>query len=294
MTDRIMIVDGNALGHVVKHATKELSYRGSKTGVIYGFIQKLFKIQGEVQANGIIFTWDANKRYLYRCKFYPDYKLDKRDKPEKDKELDRIARPQFKTLRKEVLPRMGFQNQLIQKGLEADDIIAQCVKQYKDDEWVMVSRDNDLHQLLEADRVSMFDPVKFGYFTADAFEQKWGVPPSEWEFVKAIAGCAGDGVPGIPGVKEKTAIKFLKRELKATTQAHARILAGEKECLRNLRLVKLPWETTPYFDIGFDVPSLKGFADVCVEYGFRSFLDDAVLEDFRELFCTLKPIGTLW
>jgi DNA polymerase-1 len=283
MKEKMMLVDANALGHVVKHATKELSWRGDRTGVLYGFIQKLFRIQADVLADRVVFCWDGDRNKLFRRDIYPEYKeVVEGSKTEKDIELDRIARPQFALLRTEVLPAIGFANNFLEEGLEADDIMAQLVKQY---DWaydmIIVSRDNDMHQLL-CDGVMMYDPVKFGFFSADTFIMKWGIDPSEWEFVKAIAGCSGDNVPGVPGVKEKTAIKFIKGELNPTTKAHSAICEREEMCVSNLRLVKLPWEDTKPIDLLEDQLTVDGFIKVCTKFGFNSFFDKAT--DFRDLF----------
>lgn len=282
---KAMIIDANALGHVVKHATKDLSFRGDRTGVVYGFIKKLMVIQANVNADFFIFCWDAGRDSLYRKEIFHDYKIQVGEKTPEEIELDKIARPQFIELRKKVLPKIGFSNNLIAKGLEADDIIAQIVLQYKQMyEFTIVSRDNDLHQLLEEDRVAIFDPVKMGYFTERIFTEKWGVPPKKWELVKSIAGCSGDGVPGVERVKEKTAIKFLKGELKPTTQAYKKIVAAEELCVRNMRLVKLPWESTPSFDLFEDSITRQGFIDVAIEYGFRSLRGEDKVNEFIELF----------
>lgn len=282
---KMMLVDANALGHVVKHATKELSWRGDKTGVLFGFVQKLMKIQSEVLADHTVFCWDAFRESLFRREIFPSYKeVDESTKSEKDIELDRIARPQFVTLRREVLPKMGFRNQILIKGLEADDTMAQLVQQYRHTyDMIIVSRDNDLHQCL-CEEVRMFDPVKLGYFSEEAFKKKWNIDPKWWEFVKAIAGCGGDGVPGVPGVKEKTAIKFIKKELKNTTKAFKAIIENEELCVNNLRLVKLPWETTPEINLVPDQLSVSGFIEVCKQYGFNSFLEGEKFIDFRDLF----------
>jgi len=283
---RIMLIDANALGHVVKHATKELSFRGDRTGVLFGFIQKLFKIQSEVMAHHIVFCWDSFRDDLFRRDMYPPYKqIEEGSKSELDQDLDSIARPQFVKLRREVLPKMGFRNQILIKGLEADDTIAQLVIQFRSEyDMIIVSRDNDLHQLLKGEEVKMFDPVKMGYFSEAAFREKWGIGPENWEFVKAIAGCGGDGVPGIPGVGEKTAIKFLNGELKCGSKKHTDICDNEEQAQLNLRLVKLPWESTPNIILATDNLSVEGFIEVCKQYGFNSFLEGEKFIDFRDLF----------
>jgi 5'-3' exonuclease len=281
--NKMMLIDANALGHVVKHATKQLSFRGDHTGVIFGFIQKLFKIQSEVLADDLVFCWDGSRDELLRRDLLPTYKeVNEKKKTEQDIELDRIARPQFKRLRLEVLPKIGFANQLLYEGFEADDVIAQIVNQYNGSIQIfIVSRDNDMHQLLSS-TVSMFDPVKLGYFTREAFIRKWGIEPQDWDCVKAIAGCSGDNVPGVPGVKEKTAIKFLKGELGSHTVKHKAILEMEEDCIENLRLVKLPFEAMEPVELYEDNLSVQNFREVCHEFGFKSLVDKD--EDFVTLF----------
>lgn len=280
----VAIIDSNALAHIVKHSTKELSFRGSNTGVIYGFIKKLFSIQDMIQADKVIFTWDSLTE-LNRKKVYPNYKKNRtKNRTEKDIELDKIAKPQFSLLRKEVLPAIGFYNQFIFDGLEADDIIAQIVNQYKDYKLQIVSRDNDLFQLLEKGRVSIFDPVKMGWITEKIFFDKWRVNPSDWEMVKSISGCKSDNVEGVKGVKELTAIKFLKGELKATSKVLKKIIDSQEICIRNIRLVKLPWENTPRIDIIPDDINIDGFISICQKYGFKSLIDDINYGKFEYLF----------
>jgi 5'-3' exonuclease len=149
---------------------------------------------------------------------------------------------------------------------------------------IIVSRDNDFFQLLDEGKVSMFDPVKFGYITKRTFKSKWGIEPKNWDFVKAIAGCSGDGVAGVKGVAEATAIKFLKGELKTTTKKHKDIIANEDMIVDNLRLVKLPWDPTPDFNMVEDNLSKEGFIKICMEYGFKSYLTEGLQEQFFKLF----------
>lgn len=285
MKFKIIVFDANALGHVVKHSTKELSFAGNKTGVIFGFLQKMMKIQEEVMADHVVFCWDGNKSELFRRQVFPGYKSKSEEKSEIDKNLDMIARIQFSLLRTEVLPKLGFNNQLIYHGLEADDIIAQISLDYKENfDIIIVSRDNDLHQLLTGSSVMIFDPVKMGYFTEKVFIDKWGITPDKWDVVKSIIGCSGDDVPGVPGVKEKTAIKFLQGTLPTTNKKYADIVNSSDICIRNMRLVKLPWESTPNFTVLQDSISVDGFIEICMQYGLNSFLEGGKFNDFQNLF----------
>jgi len=281
---KIALVDGNALCHVVKHATKNLSFNGSSTGVLFGLIRKLFNIQEKIFAHKYIFCWDSPE-ILERKKIYPSYKINRKKQKAEEAKLNSIAIPQFNIARLFMLPTIGFNNHLMKDGLEADDVIGQLCLQYKNEyEMIVVSRDNDFFQLLDEGKVCMFDPVKFGYTTERTFKSKHDTTPDKWDFVKAIAGCPGDGVDGVKGVGTATAIKFLKGLTNPKTKAHQNIISNEQMIIDNLRLVKLPWESTPDFEMIKDNLSKEGFIAVCMEYGFKSYLTEDLQSQFVKLF----------
>lgn len=285
MAKKLAIVDGNALCHIVKHATKNLSFNGSNTGVLYGLIRKIFNIQEKIFAHKWVWTWDVPTNELFRKQAYPAYKENRTTQKEAEKKLNDIAVPQFAIARNFMLPTIGFNNHFISKGLEADDIIAKLCEQFAGEyEIIIISRDGDLYQLLFEGVISMYDPSKFGYITQKAFESKWGVPPSKWASIKAIAGCGGDNVIGVKGVAEKTAIQYLKGNLKQESKKAKDIQANEDMIINNLRLVLLPWENTPEFTIVEDSLSEKGFIDACMEYGFNSYLKEGLSGKFNQLF----------
>ena len=132
------------------------------------------------------------------------------DLTEWEKEEWEIAFDQFKQLRKRILPRIGFNNNHLQTGYEADDLIAKYVKDNAE-ELVIASADNDLLQLLYfADFLNL---SKNKLITSKSFFSEYGILPAQWGMVKQIAGCSSDNVKGIQGVGEITAIKYLKGEL---------------------------------------------------------------------------------
>lgn len=281
---KLALVDGNALAHVVKHATKALSFNGSNTGVLFGLIRKLFNIQEQIFVNKYIWCWDSPEE-LERKKIYPIYKENRAEQKAEEKKLNQIAIPQFNIARLFMLPTMGFNNHLIKDGIESDDIIGQLCLQYGEEyEITIISRDNDFFQLLRAGKVQMFDPVKFGYTTERTFKEKHKCNPSEWNNVKAIAGCSGDNVLGVKGVGVSTAVKFLHGELKPKSKKFKDIINSENMIIDNLRLVMLPWEPTPEFDIIDDNLTKEGFIQACLGYGFKSYLAEGLQERFVKLF----------
>ena len=199
-----------------------------------------------------MFAWDSRKRK--RCKIFPAYKKKRIiEKSEDDIVLDKIAYPQFSTLRRIILPEIGFKNNFICTGYEGDDIIAKVVL---DDGFlfcpecdiIIVTRDSDMWQLI-SDRVSIFDPQTKKMKTLKSFKKEYGIEPYQWAEVKAIGGCKGDEVPGVKGVAVGYAIQYLKGTLNDKGKLYGRIVSNPKLIARNRQLVKLPFSGIKLPDI---------------------------------------------
>ena len=106
--------------------------------------------------------------------------------------------------------------------------------------------------------------------TAGWFEKEYGIGPSMWADVKALAGCPGDCVEGIVGVGEKTAIKFLTGNLKTSTKAYGCIIEGREIWNRNLELVRLPYEGTPKLRLKSDEASRSRWDVVMKRLGMNT------------------------
>lgn len=121
----------------------------------------------------------------------------------------------------------------------------------------------------------MYDPVYKQSFTAKDFTAKWGLEPEQWGIVKAMAGCSGDGVEGIPMIGEKTAAKFLKGELRQTTKTFSKIIDADDIVLRNVALVVLPFSGTGQMEVSGDSRVDKhGFVEVCNTHDMPSLLEE--------------------
>jgi len=279
-----IIVDANALCYRTMYAMikseQQLSVEDMKTEIIFGFIMALPVLAEMFDSNEFIFVWDSGK--YFRKDIFPEYKGEREEKSPEEIEALNLSFPQFKQLRKEVLPQLGFNNNLIQTGMETDDIIAAITKNYED-EFVIISRDGDLYQLLSS-RVSMYDPTFKRVTTQETFREKWDIHPNEWWLVKAIAGCSSDNVPGVPGVAEKTAIKYMKNLLKPTTKAFRNITAWKKKIDRNVLLVKLPYEGTIVPEIVPDELISGKFLAMFDYYNFQSQLTDERFATWVKLF----------
>jgi len=294
-----IIIDSHYLCHAAKYVLPELSYEDRRTGVIYGFLNRILSIAAEFRCRNFVFTWEGpDGVQLKRQALYPEYKNKPKNFSEEDIELEGLARPQFRILLENVLPSLGFHCQYFMEGYEADDIIAKIVYDNPDKELMIVSRDEDLYQLLEGSAdfpgCYMYDPqtppkntpVKKRKFTAYDFVKKYGISPGLWVFVKAMAGCSSDNVIGIKGIGEATAIKFLNKELPMHYKAYKRIKAGTDIIERNRNLVELPFddELPEYLVEEQDGFNMKSFVEICDGYSFRSFIIGKQYDVWKEVF----------
>lgn len=286
--ETLMLLDCAGIGHTVKHSTKNLSFGGSSTGIIYGFLKKLISLSREIKPDQIVFAWDSKKSL--RKKIYPNYKKKRQDKTEKEKQLNEIAFTQFELLEKDILPKLGFKNIFSLEGYEADDIIGEVVNTTPNYiHKVIVSRDNDMYQLL-SDSCSMFIPVGNKWYTHEDFKKEWNLKYNMWLVVKCIAGCKTDEVAGVAGVGEKTAIKYINKELSKDSKIYKRIEKSKELIRRNFDLVYIPFlnEEKPFlkdwYDLEEDKITFKKLRKVCEKYGMTSFLKKENINEWLKLF----------
>jgi len=285
-----LVIDCNNLGYAAAHTTGSFSFGGHPTGVIYGFLSQVLSLSGRFQTSRFVFCWDS--RQSYRKLIYPRYKENrhKKDLSEEEQENLRIIFHQFQQLHQEILPKLGFKNNYRQTGYEADDLIAHVVQRFPGNH-VIVSSDNDLWQLIDLGRdtsIVIFNPRKKNILDHERFMSSFGIPPRKWAEVKAIAGCSSDNVEGIPGVGEKTAIKYLTGGL-TKGKVHQKIVSSDPIIRRNRELVYLPFAAKVPIKIKrlnrHEVFSPDRFVEVFDQFGFESFLERDKFRRWVRGFC---------
>ena len=279
-----LVVDCNSLAYRVVYNMSEMTHGKTKTGVIFGFLSQLRNLAEKFDANQFVFCWDS--RQSYRKLIDPEYK--NRVKPEKDKKLLEEAYVQFDLLRDEILLNMGFVNVFMQSGYEADDLVAWTVARHPENTMI-VTGDEDLLQLLWDDRfcpIHIYDLFKKKVITEKDFRAKYGISPYQWAWVKAMGGCDGDNVKGIPGVGIDSAVKYLNKVLK-DGKIKQKIESKEglqmaKDCME---LVALPFNGDRPIDIKEIVEDKLyslDFMDAFHQYGCSSFIND--FDKWRRVF----------
>ncbi len=269
-----LVLDISNLAHRAFHTTGELEYGGDGTGVLFGIFRDILSLIELHGTRDIVFCFDGG--YRQRKIIYPGYKQNRKSSFSEMDDDEIVARNslrrQIRRLRDKYLPRIGFQNILWEEDYEADDLIAKvCDDSFADEMMVVVSSDQDLWQLI-APNVICWNPITKKSITKESFEKEWGISPSMWSHIKAIAGCKSDDVPGVKGVGEKTAAKFLTGKLKESTKAYQAIIGSNKRIDCNLELTRLPMPGLPEYELADDSVSRKKWDEVMSELGMKSLV----------------------
>jgi len=270
MKSPVLVLDCNYLCYVSYHVLGDLTFGGQGTGCVFGFLRQVLQLAGKFGTKKFVFCWDHP--HNLRREEYPGYKKSRRvEKSPEDEARDHEARRQFRIVRTQVLPELGFQNIFYEDGYEADDLIdaaVQTISEYGDNV-VFVSADEDLYQLLG--QADMYNLRSKKLLSGTWFEKEWGIPPGAWTEAKAIAGCPSDEVVGIRGVGLKTAISYLQGSLKS--EAKNKLIRESSTIIeRNRGLVALRGSDFVPLEMREDVFSKKEFIKVFDRMDFRSFL----------------------
>lgn len=272
---KTLLIDSSYLAHKARTTIRGLEFNNLPTGVLFGFFQQLLTVCNDplVQSNQVHLFFDS--RQSYRKESFPPYKEKRRKDrtPEEWAEIE-VMQSQVKRLRKEILPSIGFPCYR-QTGLESDDLIAQAAIQLRSDPCLIISSDHDLLQCISPN-CDWYDPTHKVYLNVASMQHKYRVGPNDWAWVKSAAGCEGDGVPGIVGVGEKSAIDHIWKLIPIHHKRYQDLESDEGKAIieRNKPLVTLPHARTKPLCI--DDPIIYRFPfflDWAERLGFSSYLD---------------------
>ena len=179
---------------------------GSPHNAIRGFLSMLTKLITIHHPSGIVAAWDNDWRPEWRVELVPSYKTHRLEVTSGQEEVPDTLSPQIGAIAA-ILDAWGVARIGID-GFEADDVIASVAAQHQGRSFVVTS-DRDLIQVV-TDRVSLLLQVSGGVenwpvLDPGAIESKYGVSPGNYLSMAALRGDPSDGLPGIPGIGDKTA-----------------------------------------------------------------------------------------
>ena len=205
---RLLLLDGHSLAYRAFFALPAENFStttGQPTNAVYGFTAMLINVLRDEQPTHVAVAFDRSEP-TFRHEQYVEYKANRRETPED-------FRSQL-SLIFEVLDALGIKR-LSVAGYEADDVIATLATQAEAEgmDVLIVSGDRDVLQLVD-DHVTVLMTRRgitdMSRFTPAAVEEKYALTPAQYPDFAAVRGDPSDNLPGIPGVGEKTATKWIR------------------------------------------------------------------------------------
>ncbi len=280
---RVFLVDAYALifrGYYAFIKNPRINSKGLDTSAIMGFMNSLLDVIKRERPDKLAVCFDKGGS-VDRVELFEAYKANRDATPEAIK----IAVPYIQ----EILKAMHIPI-MVKEGFEADDVIGTLSKQAEKEGYqtLMVTPDKDFAQLV-SENIFMYKPRFGGGYDV------WGVPEVQEKFgvtdplqvidFLGMMGDSSDNIPGLPGVGEKTAKKFLaaygsmENLLANTADLKGKMkekVEGAKELgLLSKKLATIMLDVPVTFnakDFELDQPDIEKVTELFNELEFRNLL----------------------
>lgn len=206
---RLFLLDAYALifrGYYALIKNPRINSKGMDTSAIMGFMNSLFDVIKREKPDHLAVCFDKGGS-AERTEMFEAYKANRDETPD----AIRLAIPYIQ----DILKAMHIPS-VVLEGWEADDIIGTLSKQAEKEDYkvFMVTPDKDFGQLV-SENIFMYRPARMGNGI-----EIWGIPEVQKRFgverpeqvidYLGMMGDASDNIPGLPGVGDKTAKKFIE------------------------------------------------------------------------------------
>ncbi|MGW0774211.1 DNA polymerase I [Streptomyces sp. NPDC054802] len=273
---RLLLMDGHSLAYRAFFALPAENFTtasGQTTNAVYGFASMLANTLRDEAPTHFAVAFDVSRK-TWRQADFPEYKANRSKTPDEFKgQVELIG---------ELLDTMNAHRFAVE-GFEADDVIATLVTQAEAAgfEVLIVTGDRDSFQLV-SEHTTVLYPTKgvseLTRFTPAKVEEKYGLTPQQYPDFAALRGDPSDNLPGIPGVGEKTATKWINQfgsfaelveraeEIKGkvgqSLRDHLESVKLNRHLTELVRDVELPRSVTDLEREPYDRTALKGFLEV--------------------------------
>ena len=207
---RLLLLDGHSLAYRAFFALPVENFStttGQHTNAVYGFTSMLINVLRDEQPTHVGVAFDVS-RQTFRLEEYSEYKAKRNKTPTEFSSQLPLIEEVLNALRIPFLKKEGY---------EADDIIATLVTRALEDpemEVLILTGDRDSLQLV-TERSTVLYPMRgvsdLARMTPAAVEAKYGVPPVRYPELAAIVGETSDNLPGVPGVGQGYAAKWINQ-----------------------------------------------------------------------------------
>ena len=205
---RLLLMDGHSLAYRAFFALPAENFNtvtGQPTNAIYGFTSMLANTLRDEAPTHFAVAFDVSRK-TWRSEQFSDYKANRSKSPDEFKgQVELIG---------ELLDAMKVRRYAVD-GFEADDVIATLATEAEEEGFQVsiVTGDRDAFQLVN-DNITVLYPTKgvseLTRYTPEKVEEKYGLTPAQYPDYAALRGDPSDNLPGIPGVGEKTAAKWIR------------------------------------------------------------------------------------
>jgi 5'-3' exonuclease len=188
---------------------------GTPVNAVRGLLDFIDRLVKDHRPDHLVACMDADWRPHWRVELIPSYKAhrvaEERPAGPDEEEVPDTLSPQVPVI-EAVLDALGIARVGV-AGYEADDVIGTYTARATGPVDI-VTGDRDLYQLVDDARgVRVLYPVK-GVGTLNlvdeaALREKYGVDGAGYADLALLRGDPSDGLPGVPGIGEKTAAKLL-------------------------------------------------------------------------------------
>jgi DNA polymerase-1 len=205
---RLLLLDGHSLAYRAFFALPVENFStttGQPTNAVYGFTAMLINVLRDETPTHIAVAFDLSAP-TFRHAAYPAYKATRNETPSDFKGQVSLIH--------EVLEALAIPSVSV-AGYEADDVIATLATLGAAEgmDVLIVTGDRDAFQLVN-DRVTVLYTVRgisdMVRYTPEQVQKKYDLTPAQYPDYAALRGDPSDNLPGIPGVGEKTAAKWVR------------------------------------------------------------------------------------
>lgn len=262
---KLMLIDGHSMAFRAFYGLSPDFFRtssGQYTNAVHNFLSILLGLIKNEQPDRIVVAFDLPGG-TFRTEQYPEYKGGRAKTPEEfNGQIDLIQR---------LLAGLNIPS-ITKENFEADDIVATLATKGAEEgyEVLVVSGDRDTFQLINDDVLLLY-PVTVGpskgikRMDAQAVIDKYKIPPHLYPDLAALTGEKADNIPGVPGVGEGFAAKWILEygDLTGVLENADRIKGKKGEALReNLEQVRKNRKLNQLvrdLDLGFALSELTAF-----------------------------------
>ncbi len=281
-TEKLFLVDAYALifrAYFAFGRNPLLNSKGQNVSAINGFTTSLFELIQKEKPTHLAVVFDLGGS-VEREEIYAEYKAGRQETPEDIL----FAVPYIKDIiRAWHIPILELE------GFEADDIIGTIAKKKAEEGHIvyMVTPDKDFAQLVD-EKIFIYKPARSGgdveILGVEEIKRDWEVEnPKQVIDILGMWGDAVDNIPGIPGVGEKTAKKFIKEfgsmentianadKIKGKVGENVKNFAQQGLLSKKLATINLsvPIEVTDD-DLKIDAPDKEKMGAIFAELEFRT------------------------